>query len=103
VVGRARLGARDGQIWISAERDVCDRIEATFAHELGHAFGFSHVARAGSMMWGDPEKWKLSAADAPTALEQHHMALAYARQRGNQDPDIDPEQPVSWRTAVVVD
>jgi hypothetical protein len=32
-----------------------------------------------------------SSTEAPTDLERHHMALAYARPRGNRDIDVDPE------------
>jgi hypothetical protein len=86
--GRAFVGRSAGQIWLN--NDSGCRMEATFAHEIGHAFGFFHVDRPGSMMWGSPDKYRLSASDAPTDTERYHAALAYSRQRGNTDIDIDP-------------
>jgi len=41
--GRAYVGQRAGQIWLN--NDSGCRMEATFAHELGHAFGFFHLDR----------------------------------------------------------
>jgi hypothetical protein len=88
--GRAYIGRSAGQIWLN--NDSGCRIEATFAHEIGHAFGFWHVDRAGALMWASPDKYRLSAPDAPTEIERHHAALAYARLPGNTDIDIDPRQ-----------
>ena len=87
--GSAYVGDSAGQILMSNDDQRC-RYEATFAHELGHAFGFWHVDRAGAMMWDSPDKYRLSAPDAPAEIERHHMALAYARPRGNRDIDSDP-------------
>jgi hypothetical protein len=55
------------------------------------------------MMWGSPDKYRLSASDAPTDTEQHHAALAYARQPGNTDIDIDsrPSATVQERRVLV--
>lgn len=36
------------------------------------------------------------ATDAPTDLERHHAALAYARARGNRDIDVDPQTPTTF-------
>jgi hypothetical protein len=99
--GRAYVGRSAGQIWLNNDLDC--RMEATFAHEIGHALGFWHVDRPGSMMWGSPDKYRLSASDAPTDTEQHHAALAYARQPGNTDIDIDsrPSATVQERRVLV--
>lgn len=87
VCGRAAVGAIAGQIWLHGDQ-VC-RIEAVFAHELGHALGFFHTSRSGAMMY-PTDDWSRSAADAPLDIERHHAALAYARPRFNTDIDVDP-------------
>jgi hypothetical protein len=84
--GRALIGAVAGRIRLDANQKC--QIEAIFAHELGHAFGFNHVDRYGALMYPTLDG-KLT-ADAPIDLERHHMALAYARPRGNRDIDVDP-------------
>jgi hypothetical protein len=101
--GRATLGALAGRIRLNIDSPGCVAgMASLFAHELGHAFGFSHVDRVGTVMfpgWDHP-----SATDTPTDLERHHMALAYARPRDNRDIDIDPETTISTLgTRIVVD
>jgi hypothetical protein len=86
VCGRALIGAPAGHIWLDVNR-LCN-MNATFAHEIGHALGFSHVTRAGSMMLSDQPFSNLN--DAPTELECCHGAVAYSRRRGNRDIDVDP-------------
>jgi len=94
----ALVGALAGSIWLGSGDEGC-WIEENFAHELGHAFGFYHVDRLGSMMLPIPEG---PALDAPSEIEMRHMALAYARPRGNRDVDIDPipSSQLSSRTGV---
>lgn len=87
VCGRAYIGAPAGQISLHGDQ-VC-RIEAVFAHELGHALGFFHVNRRGAMMY-PYEIAADSAADAPIDAERSAAAIAYARPRGSRDIDIDP-------------
>jgi hypothetical protein len=99
--GRAYVGALAGQILMS-DHPGC-RLDSTFAHELGHAFGFWHVTRFGTMMYPQAESQDQSTTDAPNEIERHHMGLAYARQRGNTDTDVDPPSPVPWVTAALVD
>jgi len=60
-----------------------------FAHELGHALGFYHVAREGALMH------PITTVPLPTEAERHHAALAYARVTGNRDIDVDPSGPVT--------
>ena len=84
--GSALPGAVAGQIWMSSVQPGC-RIESTFAHEIGHALGFFHVERPGSMM-NNPTQ-----GDAPSEFERRHAAIAYSRPRGNLDVDRDPQAP----------
>lgn len=88
--GSALIGASAGQIYLSGDgnRNGCN-LEAVFAHELGHAFGFWHVEREGSLMFKQQRSANL--ADTPTDHERHHAAIAYARKAGNMDVDSDPQ------------
>ena len=87
--GRGALGALAGHIWLNIDMRGCMAgMKSLFAHELGHAFGFGHVDRVGSMMfagWDHP-----SATDVPTDLERRMALIAYRRPRGNTDVDVDP-------------
>ena len=96
ICGKAQVGAVAGQIWIGA--DAGCQSERAFAHELGHAFGFMHVDRTGTLLhptgWGTPEL---------SPIERHHAALAYTRLPGNTDVDSDPRVPSAFQTMMVVD
>ena len=94
VCGRALVGAVDGQILLDGDLQ-CFRIESTFAHELGHALGFFHVDRPGSMMYPYGERPDQSSTDALTSQERHHARLAYLRPRGNMDIDVDRQPAAS--------
>ena len=86
VCGRAAVGTLAGHIWLDSN-PACN-ITATFAHEVGHALGFTHVTRPGSLMM--PEQPNANLNDAPTELERRLGAIAYKRVRGNRDIDVDP-------------
>ena len=86
VCGRALVGQPAGHIWVDSNR-FCNAA-ATFAHEIGHALGFTHVTRPGSMM--RPEQPRANLNDTPTDIERLHGAIAYRRPRGNRDIDVDP-------------
>jgi hypothetical protein len=86
ICGRALVGASAGQIFLDGNR-LC-RVDAVFAHELGHALGFWHVSLDGSLMF--PQQRNSNVADAPTERERRHAAIAYARSTGNRDIDVDP-------------
>lgn len=53
-------------------------------HELGHAFGLSHSARVGDMMWNGPEIYNQFDY---SARERLAMALMLQRTPGNRYPD----------------
>jgi len=86
-VGENGIGAFAGHILLDSNNRC--RLDPVFAHELGHAMGFFHVDRVGSMMY-PTQLSNLAAADAPTEAEARAMAFAYARPRGNRDVDVDP-------------
>jgi hypothetical protein len=86
ICGRALVGASAGQIFLDGNR-LC-RVDAVFAHELGHALGFWHVNLEGSLMF--PQQRDSNVADAPTERERRHAAIAYSRSAGNRDVDVDP-------------
>lgn len=77
--GRSVIGG--GEIRLNTI-PIC-RMVRSFAHELGHALGFWHVADATMLMHAP------SGADQPSAHERHHAAIAYKRQAGNRDIDSD--------------
>jgi hypothetical protein len=84
--GSAYVGLAAGQIFL--DNDTTCNIYGVMAHEIGHALGFWHVSTEGSMMF--PRARLSNIADAPTAKERFHAAIAYKRPTGNQDVDIDP-------------
>ena len=98
--GKALVGASAGQIFMDGNSTTCNA-GAVFAHELGHALGLWHVDTMGSLMYRQQRSSNL--ADAPTAIERHHAALAYTRLPGNTDVDSDPRVPSAFQTMMVVD
>lgn len=86
ICGRALVGAAAGHIWLNVSNGACS-MQSSFSHELGHALGFSHVDRPGSLM----RIPRPIADDFPSTLERHHAAIAYRRPMGNRDLDIDPQ------------
>jgi hypothetical protein len=89
--GRAYLGRIRGHIWMNVGNPVCtirgDVVtQIGIRHELGHALGFFHIDVPNSLMNGT----RSNRGDGlPTDGERYHAAIAYRRQAGNRDPDID--------------
>jgi hypothetical protein len=89
--GTSFVGRDPGLITLNS--DVCscgsNKIPgALVMHEVGHALGFFHVSDRESVMY--PFFPGSCPAGAPSADERYHSAIAYARPRGNTDPDDDP-------------
>ena len=96
--GRAEVGGR--RIWLNRAPRCAWRGHPVYVpllgHELGHVLGFSHVTAADALM----SQARIREA-GPSEMERYHAALAYARQPGNTDVDVDP--PLGTRgTAVTV-
>lgn len=84
--GTAEIGEPAGHVWLN----IAVRCSAggftvypgVFAHELGHALGFTHVDDDLALMFN-------GFTGTMTATERRHAAIAYARPRGNRDVDVD--------------
>ena len=82
--GRATIGTNPGNIWIirrarGNKNCVHDAVfPEVFAHELGHALGFFHVADRTAIMTTDG----LTGRASFTEREQYHAQLAYEVGRG---------------------
>ena len=78
--GRAWVGSNPGRIVLDVTNPSCMRADffpALLSHELGHSYGFFHVADSHAVMSSLSNRiWKL------TAAEQYHARLAYDVGRG---------------------
>jgi hypothetical protein len=85
--GRSNVGAVAGHVWLNrADRCSFDQYSPTaLAHEIGHALGFFHVASPDALMFAHPAFGRI----APSDIERRHAAIAYHRQAGNRDIDVD--------------
>ena len=107
--GRAYIGAVSGHIWLNVASsdqgctfgtDVIS--QGVMRHEMSHALGFWHIDVPNSLMYYRTNR----GAGLPTDLERYHAGIAYSRQAGNRDPDIDDPRatPLSDnRPRVVID
>ena len=80
ICGRARIGWDTGVIWIDRTNPNCSGsvLIEIIPHELGHAFGFRHVADRDAIMFADDMNGRVDYSNT----EQYHMQLAYEAGRG---------------------
>lgn len=89
--GTSYIGRNPGVITLYIDICSCGSIKvpgAVTMHEVGHAMGFFHVSDRTSLMY--PFASGACPAGVLSVAEAHHAAVAYARARGNRDPDRDP-------------
>jgi hypothetical protein len=85
------VGGNPNRLQLRLERCGCGSIKvpaSVVLHEVGHAIGFFHVADRNAVMY--PFATGECRQRAATPIEQLHASVAYARPRGNMDPDRDP-------------
>jgi hypothetical protein len=99
--GRAQVGSAAGHVWVNRAAQCAFGGFAVYpmvlAHEIGHALGFMHVDRDGSLL----KSGGSYVVNGPSDLERRHAAIAYHRSSGNLDVDVDPVAPAALRAIVV--
>jgi hypothetical protein len=102
--GETDLGAAAGHVRLNRAARCGYEGQAVdpplFAHELGHALGYWHIAAAGHLMH-QRATFVERRSTLPSDLERHHAAIAYHRSTGNTDVDIDPVAPAALRPIVI--
>lgn len=93
VCGSARVGGNPGIINLHPRNDGCrcpgDPAQVSrwvIRHEVGHALGFWHTDSREDVMFDTFN----ACLGGLSARERLHAPIAYARPRGNVDPDTDP-------------
>ena len=75
----------------------CDTVlEAVVDHEITHVMGYFHTLD----IVGDTFSGPGCAGSGRPDNTQFHSAIAYARPRGNRDPDLDPNTVVQMQASV---
>jgi hypothetical protein len=85
------VGGNPSTIKLRIDVCGCGRIKVpvdVVEHEVGHAVGMFHVDGVDNIMHPTSD---FNCRDViPSAKEQYHAAIMYARPRGNRSPDRDP-------------
>jgi hypothetical protein len=103
--GQSYVGALNGLIEFVDGACTCGGNavpKQVVAHEVGHAMGFYHVSDRGSLMY--PQASANCTNTSLSAAERFHSGVAWTRQPGNLDPDLDPSglTPLSRRDILVI-
>lgn len=96
--GSSKIGANPGEITLYDDVCSCGSVKipgSVVLHEVGHAMGFFHVGDRSSVMY--PTIPGNCPAGEPSANERFHATVAYARPRGNTEPDNDPSSGAKLR------
>jgi len=74
-----------GLIMLDADHDAVDGSarQTLRAHELGHALGYGHVTKRGSVM-------NAAAGLLPLPFDREASRIAFSREPGSRSPDVDP-------------
>jgi Carboxypeptidase regulatory-like domain/Matrixin len=105
ICGQSYVGALNGLIELVNGACTCGGSAVpnqVVAHEVGHAMGFFHVSDPGSLMY--PQASPNCTNTSLSAAERFHSGIAWTREPGNLDPDLDPSglTPLSRRDILVV-
>lgn len=105
ICGQSYVGSLNGLIELVDGACTCGGNTVptqVVAHEVGHAMGFFHVSDRGSLMY--PQASRNCTNTALSAAERFHSGIAWTREPGNLDPDLDPSglTPLARRDILVV-
>lgn len=105
ICGQSYVGALDGLIELVDGACTCGSStvpKQVVVHEIGHAMGFFHVSDRASMMY--PQASRNCTNTSLSAAERFHSGVAWTRQPGNLEPDLDPPglTPLARRDILVI-